>query len=155
MSQLLDYIDAPEVKEIAQMLIDSIEDHASLRDAKIGYVFKANGNSWRKDGELVLGQAIKLSPRERFFSGLELLVVINKSVWPGLPPQTKKALVDHELSHFMRDNGRWRVVGHDVEDFIAVIRRHGPWHRAARELVVAGAEQLALFDEPAKLKVVS
>lgn len=145
MSQQMDYIDAPEVRKIAEELINTVEDHKDLRGAKIGFVFKTNGLTWKKDGELVYGQAIKLSPRERFFSSLDLLVVINGAVWPGLPPATKRALVDHELSHFWCDDGKWKIVGHDVEDFIGVIKRHGPWTRAVRELVAAGAKQLDLF----------
>jgi hypothetical protein len=46
-----------------------------------------------------------------------------------LDQPTRRALVDHELTHCgQKVNGGWYVVGHDLEDFAAVVRRHGLWN---------------------------
>ena len=37
------------------------------------------------------------------------------------------ALVDHELEHCCEEDGKYFIQGHDVEDFLAVIKRNGFW----------------------------
>lgn len=54
--------------------------------------------------------------------------------------ETKDALIDHELQHCCRgeDNNdgepTWYIQGHDFEDFTTIIRRHGLWTDALREI---------------------
>lgn len=145
----IEYIDAPEVRKIAQELINTVEDHAHLKKAKLGFLFRVKGTSWKEKGETVMGKAVKVPGREKYYSGLDLLVIINGDIWnDALPLNTKRALVDHELSHFFHDKEKetWSVIGHDVEDFVRVIQRHGLWNKAARVFVEAGSKQLGLFE---------
>lgn len=141
--------EAPEVERVAIELMPEYHDH--LVEAKIAYLFRSG--TWTSKGQAVGGKAYKASERDRVLHGCDLLVVINSEVWNALDPDRRRALVDHELSHFLRDedeqgNPIWQVVGHDVEDFAAVIKRHGLWNEGLElmDRAVEAYKQRSLFD---------
>ena len=45
--------------------------------------------------------------------------------------------------------GDWTIVGHDLEEFAAVVARHGLWRREVEAFCQAAAPQLALELEAA------
>jgi hypothetical protein len=59
-----------------------------------------------------------------------------------LAPEHQEALLDHELQHCSAGtddagNKVWYIQGHDVEDFHAIIRRHGLWSPALKKIETA------------------
>ena len=130
---------APEVQLVARELINNCTDHQQLAEARILYLFRS-GNNWNKGGRPVMGEAKLLSGLPQFLSmtddgqKYDMAVVINRSYWQALTQAQRRALVDHELSHFIRKTSgrrkiktRWAITGHEVEDFTMVIRRNGLW----------------------------
>ncbi|SDU42295.1 putative metallopeptidase [Jiangella alkaliphila] len=98
------YWRAPEVEEIAELLIP--EHHQDLTDMRIHYLFRAPAA--RRSGKV--------------------------KYWELLNEKQRVALVDHELCHFEVieddevDGGRRLATrGHDLEEFTAVVERHGLW----------------------------
>lgn len=83
------------------------------------------------------------------------VVEIAEEAWERLTGAGKRALIDHELSHCAvvedEETGvtKLAVVGHDVTEFEAVLRRHGLWNESVEGFVKAGAEQLSFGDAPA------
>lgn len=68
--------------------------------------------------------------------------------WNLLTDSQRRALVDHELCHCgVKDPGadepEWTLRAHDIEEFKAVIERHGFWKSDVREFSEA-AHQLKL-----------
>lgn len=61
----------------------------------------------------------------------------------------RAALVDHELCHCGGTYGQWTMKKHDVDEFMAIIVRHGLWLPdlafAAKAFENAGKGQQALF----------
>lgn len=119
------------------------EWHSDLAEAKIAL-------AWRKnlkhdvDGHLKLGMCVKVSELYNKFSEFDFIIVLNKEVWedPDFTREKKLALVDHELCHaapaldkdFERKQdelGRylWRTRKHDIEEFTAIVQRHGCYKR--------------------------
>lgn len=142
---------APEVESIARDLI--YKYHSRLVNAKIKYVFRHG--SWTSKKRETLGQAIKVSGVNQFLTGLDFIIMINAEVWCMLNDKEKIALVDHELEHCCEEEGKYFVQGHDVEDFIAVIKRNGFWTPDLRKLENE-AIQGKLFDikEERRLEVI-
>jgi Putative phage metallopeptidase len=64
----------------------------------------------------------------RFF-----LIELPLDVWNALPADSREALLDHELCHCLVDEDpqtgalKPKLAGHDLEEFVAVVRRHGLW----------------------------
>jgi len=73
------------------------------------------------------GRASKASPLLKFLTGHDLIVLINKDVWDSLSQNGKEALVFHELYHIQVSDGKVSLKKHDIEEFVKVIERYGPW----------------------------
>ncbi len=130
--------DAPEVEDIAGRLIR--DHHAYLRQSDIRYLFRV-ADSWTKSGKEVYGQATVVSGAMRHIAGdADAVVLVNARIWSDLSDAQREALVDHELTHLQprtdadgdiqsHPDGRpiLCTTSHDVEEFAAVIKRHGLW----------------------------
>lgn len=112
--------------------------HDHLEDAEIVVLFCEELPA--RNGRRILGTAHVMSEKERLLSGSDLLICLDKRIWSVAKEGMRRALLDHELCHFgLRmdeegipehdDQGRtmYRLNAHDVEEFNAVIRRHGLW----------------------------
>lgn len=150
---MAEYGPAPVVAELARPLIE--EHHPDLRDVPIVYVFRSSATS--KGGRKVLARARLIRGLHAFLPALAsgdltrhpefgydfFCMEAAADVWHHLTDDQRVALVDHELCHFgvaydPDDNTRslW-IRGHDVEEFIAVARRHGQWEVGLQALVAA------------------
>lgn len=72
------------------------------------------------------------------------LFTLDKAWWEAASPHMREILMFHEMLHagiakdafgcdkFHRETGVpiWAIVGHDVEEFEAVVRRYGAWDQA-------------------------
>jgi hypothetical protein len=113
--------------------------HQDLEGAKIALAWRKRLKS-DKDGHLLLGKCVKASDLQRELVNWDFVILLNKEVWqdPGFTTERKSALLDHELCHATRvldkfhlpandEYGRsvWRTRKHDIEEFHAIIERHG------------------------------
>lgn len=148
---MADFELAPDVEIVAQKVI--AEHHKSLAELKIAYLFR-EGN-WSSQNRETWAKIFKVSDRDKLLNNYDYILVVNVEVWWRIDAPIREALIDHELSHIgMDDNGAWKMFGHDLEDFVAVVRRRGPWTEEAR-LYLKAAEahekgdefkQITLFD---------
>lgn len=154
---------APAVERIADKLIRN--HHTDLTDVEIRYVFRSEAA--KQNGKTILGKARKVSglsaylaqpePGETPSGDADLFVIeIAEPEWADLTDAQRVALVDHELCHcttsFDEDTEtlKLKTVPHDLEEFRAVVERHGLWrpdvedfaHTIAQaELNFAGRDQ--------------
>lgn len=112
--------------------------HSDIADAMIALAWRTNLKP-DKDGHLILGKCVKASDLQREFSNYDFVILLNREVWedPGFTDDKKRALVDHELCHAAAatdedgvkwdERGRrvWRCRKHDIEEFHAIVQRHG------------------------------
>lgn len=136
---------APAVAEIATSLI--VEHHGNLMGAPIVYVFIDPAP--RVKGGIVLGRARVVKGLNAFLVALAggevdvtddepsdedhafFAMEIAYEEWHEASDGQRRALVDHELCHFYIDpeEGKLSIRGHDIEEFGAVVRRHGLWRK--------------------------
>lgn len=146
----VEYEWAPDVETIAKDIIATVEDHEHLAQAVILYVFRDKAS--RSRGRAVLGTARKVSGLNRFLvrdeDDLPLFVLeVAKDTWDDLTEEQRRALVDHELCHLVVDTeddgtlvGRTR--GHDLEEFVGIVERHGLWKADVAALGIAAASKV-------------
>lgn len=152
------YWQAPEVKDIADDLIGTVDDHSGLKDVRIDYVFR--DRAVRSQGRVTFGKARKVGGLNAYLAqssagivdveanGPFFVVEIAHDVWQHLDDGQRRALVDHELMHFVVDtDGALSLRGHDLEEFAAIVERHGLWASDVARFGSAVAEQLALAVE--------
>lgn len=103
--------------------------HPNLRNARIGIVFRSEASS--VNGKRVLGKAEKINAKWKplLREDLDFVIWLAADFWLGeATPMQQKALLDHELCHCKFDQYYNPViVGHDIEEFNAIILRYGNW----------------------------
>lgn len=129
------YNASSELEDIARGLIEKYHSH--LVEAKIKYLLR-NG-TWNTRKRETWGQAKKVGKEVNFLTGYDFIITVNDEVWGQLNQAEREALLDHELQHCFAgtdDEGNkiWGTMGHDVEDFHAIIRRHGLWSKQLKKL---------------------
>ena len=140
-------------KPIYRLLRELVQSHhPHLTDARIALAWCT---SWRPDvdGRVTLGKCKKASDLDRELAAYDFIVLLKKSFWQDLhvTPEQRRALLDHELCHagvrldertgdpITDERGRkvYRTVKHDVEEFGAVVERHGIWKRDLEQFASA------------------
>lgn len=85
---------------------------------------------------------------------IDYLIVLDADFWLEADDRAREILVYHEMTHiqpafdkmggqrFDRDTGLpvLTLVGHDIEEFSAVVRRYGTYSRDLREFIAAASE---------------
>ena len=99
-------------------------------------------------GRTVLAKIRKVNAVEAYITGHDLILIISGPSWRTLGAVQRIALIDHELCHVIEaDSGDgYTMVSHDLEEFNAVVKRHGAWWPDIAEFV--SAVQGDLFEEP-------
>ena len=135
---------AEEAREVGAALVD--EHHQHLRVVLIEYVWlretpiSKRKEVWARvrlkanlDALLAArhrGTLDKLAPEELadYDPPAYAVIEVSRPAWEVLEPWQRRALIDHELCHLYRDDcGTLSLVPHDLEEFGAVVERHGMW----------------------------
>lgn len=122
-------------------LLDSLigEHHHDLAQARIALAWCT---SWKPDvdGRVTLGKCKKASDLDRELAAFDFIVLLSRAFWtdPRVTDAQRTALLDHELCHACLkyddagepvedERGRrvYRVRKHDIEEFTAIVSRHG------------------------------
>ena len=143
--------DAPEVAELAKALIKQYHKH--LKGREIKYLFRSEPEIIA--GKECFGTARKVSGLNAFLAGSTLehlgslttgegeepkpffLMQVWDFGWSQLTGSQQIALVDHELMHFDVEDGKLKIAPHDLEEFVAIVERHGLWEPNIKAIVDA------------------
>lgn len=118
------WVEVPDsVLLLAQELVK--EHHPDLSDARIGILFRETVAYSR--GNPVLGHAQKTPEMLKVYLDFDFIIWIAADAYADMDEKRRKALIDHELCHCKIIEGTATMVGHDVEEFEAIINRHGLW----------------------------
>lgn len=144
-------------------LMDEIRrtSHRDTLDANIALAWRIDTLP-DVDGNLVLGRCIKASDLQRELVDWDFVILLNREVWEDadFTVDKKKALLDHELCHAqvaeddegpkIDERGRkvWRIRKHDIEEFRAIVARHGCYKRDLERFaeVLIARKQSTLFN---------
>jgi hypothetical protein len=149
---------------IADTATLSNPDHAHLQQAEIGFLWTNEPNT--RAGRVILGQCEIMPPmsmgkwqRGRALAQVEgwfgqmpdFLITISAGAAHYMDDDSFCALIEHELYHagqakdefgqprFKKDSGQpvFAILGHDVEEFVGVVRRYGAAAAGVEEMVRA------------------
>lgn len=137
-----------EAKEIVIRMVQGCirEYHPHLLDARIGILMRDEDGS--RSGRPVIGKAQKVNDRIKTLLDLDFIIWFSKETWRRLDQEQRRALVDHELCHCSGSlEEGWKIVGHDLEEFNAVIERHGLWLDDTRRMAKVIQPHLFTLDD--------
>ncbi len=145
---------APEVEALARDLIREHHQHLITHGVRVTFLFRDDVQ--KKAGQEVWGTCQKVSNLNAFLAAGEddqeegetppfFVIVIARPIWDRATPAQRRALVDHELAHAYAEEDkegavRLTVLGHDLEEFRAVVNRHGLWREALKDFAAACEE---------------
>ena len=147
---------------IAERLMNDPE-HAHLREHDIQFAYLFRNAPKAKGGKVVLGSVHEPTCQGdmrdvfewmlgRLFGSLpDYVMILDRGFWEGVTPQTREALLYHELCHvkqaldeygsprFNRQTGEpiYRLVAHDLEEFNAVVAKYGAWSPDIADFIAA------------------
>lgn len=129
-----EYKDAPAVEQLVKKLVE--RHHTHLGSAKIKCLFR--DGRWSSSRRTTWAKTYKVGDRDRHLHGYDFVIVVNAEVWRTLDERAREALIDHELAHCgVTENGAWCIWPHDLEDFAAVVSRHGAWSEDVKRYLAA------------------
>ncbi|HEV2779102.1 MAG TPA: putative metallopeptidase [Actinophytocola sp.] len=163
------YWRAHEVEKIVEKLVPEHHEHLARTDVTIRCVFRDTAAKSR--GWIVLGKARKVSGLAAHLVGLVrkddlgddpadfFVIEVPHEPWVNLTQEQRIALVDHELCHFWvalpddpDEPRRLVILGHDLEEFKAIVERHGLWKPDVKSFAKAASQQLSIDDlEPGEV----
>ncbi len=147
---------APAVESLGRELVEAHHQHLQGKPLVFAFApksLKVRGRPAAGRAEIISGKAAAFAAglpeqagpqdaEERFF-----LITIAYPVWVNLSDARKRALVDHELCHCgLTEKGGLTIWPHDVEEFRAIIDRHGLWEPGVEKFAesVSAAAQMSL-----------
>src|SRR6266404_1667360 len=168
------YSPADEPRKIGHQLIKKHHDHLSGRRVDFLFIERQDkdGNSQAiiKGGKNHYGDARLVRGINAYLAGGSVLIdldkrenisadgpqpffviTITKHFWTNASDLFKQALVDHELEHCEYDSekDKYSMVEHDLEEFVAIVKRYGLWNVGVEQFVKAAKQQsLAFESEP-------
>ena len=131
--QKTEYVEAPEVQEQAEKMIDEY-GFIDAGLARIKFLFKISEKS-KFDGKIA-----KAGLKWKHITGFDYVFEVWKTFW-DTEPQNRNAMIYHNLSHVEREDTkkgiRWRVKEHPIEAFPDEVRMFGPWSGELQQMVHA------------------
>lgn len=119
------YEPADDVRAIANGTVIP-QWHPECSELNIAYLFTEELGVSK--GRVKLAQIKKASGLEAHLGAVDAILVVDRTIWDGLDTAKRIALVDHEFCHLqIDDDGNLGIIGHDLEEFCAVVKRHGAW----------------------------
>jgi len=133
------FVVAPEVEELAQLVIASCDEFANLEAAlaesqvSIVYVFETKPFDPLKEEYKphTIAKVTKAAPLWRALTNYDLAIQFRQAFWDAFDDRQRQAVLHHELTHIDIDEPddqgpvKFSLRPHDVEDFSKTIRRFG------------------------------
>lgn len=133
-----EYSTAVEPRKVAREIVIP-RWHEHLQEAAIAYIYDAE--IMTSKGRAIMAKIRKANPVEHHLTGMDLIVLVSMPIWRTLEESQQIALMDHELSHVEttmkgtppNHEVKYKLVGHDLEEFNEVVKRHGAWYPDIKE----------------------
>lgn len=156
MAEMVVWAEAPEATAIAKDLIPKYHVHLEEFALRIVYRSRARNAGYQRvaggTAEIIRGRFAYFAmteeeiemQREHFENPYQMFwMEIGLDVWETFSPEQQIALVDHELCHFHVEIDEEKseptlvIKEHDVEEFEAIVRRHGAWSGSLENFAAA------------------
>lgn len=95
----------------------------------------------------VWAHIMKSSPQLKMYSDVDYIIEVSGNIWELIDQTQKDILLEHELMHLYiteNDEGvpKYRLQGHDLEDFKKIISKYGIEWTEQRDLINAQLEEM-------------
>ena len=128
------------------------EYHEELKELSI-IVLMRKGD-WVSKRKTIWAKIKKATPEEIEICDCDIILIINDDIWNNITDGQQRAIIDHELSHLTCDDyGNFKIVGHDLEEFEHIVRRHGLWNQELVKFKPAMTQEILGLDDKEEAEV--
>lgn len=119
-----------EYAEIANRLIDTLEEFQYIKDSNVTIVYLSSEESKKSQNRIVMGDCNKSSKRYDWCCPADFFIVLYEPNIAELDEKQLETVIRHELHHVgieQKEDGseRYYIQGHDLEDFKVIIEELG------------------------------
>lgn len=123
--------------EAPQSVIHTAEElirqyHPDLEEAQIAFVMRSEPQ--KRGPRYILGSACKVPQKMQPYLEYDFLIWLSESDYTNMSDAEREALIDHELCHCSQNGDGWTLLDHDIQEFAAIIARHGLWTTDLRRM---------------------
>lgn len=126
------------------------ERFEGLADAKIKLIMDLKPKIDQLRGAVIFASIKPTNEVEKYLteqeSGYDYFIFINCLVWDLANVKDKKRILSHELRHcFIDNNGKYKVIKHDIEDFFAEVKLNEDdpmWGQALSTIAMAKYDEM-------------
>jgi len=139
------------------------ERFAFLTNAKIKVLMDRKPKVDKLKGAMIFAMIKLANEVEKFLSrdgqnveGIDYIIFINDFAWELASDKDKRRIMSHELRHaFVDENGEYKLVRHDIEDFYSEIKLNEDdpmWGQSLSVVAMAKLDQIKAEEKAAKAK---
>ena len=130
------YVDADDIKDMAEKIIDAKEelDHIRLLDINIGFLY--SDKEKKAGGNLVFADCTKVNGLLSHYCPYDFIITVYEPNIIELSDAQLQVLIYHELLHIGTDG---KLKGHNVRDFYVLLQEYGlDWIETDIEPIIGG-----------------
>lgn len=153
------YDPQPDVINLMEDVI--VERFPGLRNAKIKVLVDSKSKIDKLTKRMTFASIKLANEVERFLtkdghnlSGIDYIMFIHELPWELADAVNKKRIISHELRHcFVDEDGNYKLIRHDIEDFYVEIKLNEDdpmWAQALGTIAVAKFNQMKAEERAAK-----
>lgn len=141
-----------EADGVTRTLFTQIKEERfeGLEGAKIKLIMDLKPKIDKLRGVIIFASIKPTNEVEKYLteqeSGYDYFIFVNGLVWDLADERNRKRILSHELRHcFIDENGNYKVVRHDIEDFFAEVQLNEDdpmWGQALSTIAMAKYEQM-------------
>lgn len=124
---VVEYLPAPEIRELAMELIAKYPELAELDDYEINFLWRKEGGNRR--GDAVLGNMSVTSGLTKYFTECDYVLWMAADHFREfqLSDHQIEAALFHQLCHAKIKDEKPTIRPHDIEGFRSELQRYGAW----------------------------
>ncbi len=153
-----EFQEADEAAKLARPIIS--KHHTHLSTARVDFIFRRQTDAegapkfWESKGKRILGKAQVISGLNAFLARNDeqdeqfFVILLDHLSWQGMKKEQREAMLDHYLCRcdVDLDTSKLTTINPDVEEFSAVVERHGLWWADVLAFTERAAKHLPLLD---------
>ena len=114
-----------ELKALADKVIAKHSRFKPITDSGCRIAYQYADKEKKSGGRTVYADTTKVSDKLKAIAPYDFLITFYKPSCATLSEEKMETLMRHELDHVGVEDGKFRIVPHDVEDFEEILKEQG------------------------------
>lgn len=114
-----------DLAALGEKVMAKFKELKPIADNNVRIAYLYSDREKTSNGKKVYADTTKLNDKVKAVAPYDFIVTFYRPACSALDESKMETLMRHELKHIGVDNGKFKIVPHDVEDFSDIIEEHG------------------------------